>query len=66
MKNIDLQELHNFAYSWLIEGEQFKEITQEQALFLYDVSVVLNKIQRKSIDIIINDETQRNKYIKNI
>jgi len=63
MKKLNLEELHNFAWIWLVEGERFNELTPEQSLFLYDIMVVLNKVKQSGIDIIVNDETQRNMYV---
>ena len=47
----------------LVEGERFNTLTPEQALFLYDIMVVLNKVKQSDMDIIVNDETQRNIYV---
>ena len=63
MKKLDLEELHNFTWLWLVEGERFNTLTPEQSLFLYDVMVVLNKVKQSGMDIIVNDETQRNMYV---
>jgi len=63
MKKLNLEELHNFAWLWLVEGERFNTLTPEQSLFLYDVMVVLNKVKQSGMDIIVNDETQRNMYV---
>ena len=30
MKKLNLNELHNFAWIWLVEGERFNTLTQEQ------------------------------------
>ena len=53
MKKLDLNELHNFASLWLVEGEQFEKLTSEQSLFLYYVMVVLNKVKQSEMDIIV-------------
>jgi len=63
MKKLDLEELHKSAWIWLVEGERFEKLTLEQSLFLYDIMVVLNKIKQIGMDIIVNDETQRNMYV---
>ena len=63
MKKLDLNELHKYAWIWLVEGERFNELTPEQSLFLYDIMVVLNKVKQSGMDIIVNDETQRNMYV---
>ena len=63
MKKLDLEELHKYAWIWLVEGERFNELTPEQSFFLYDIMVVLNKVKQSGMDIIVNDETQRNMYV---
>jgi len=63
MKKLNLEELHKLAWIWLVEGEQFNELTPEQSMFLYDIMVVLNKVKQSDMDIIVNDETQRNVYV---
>jgi len=63
MKKLDLNELHKSAWLWLVEGERFNTLTLEQSLFLYDIMVVLNKVKQNGMDIIVNDETQRNVYV---
>jgi len=63
MKKLNLNKLHKSAWLWLVEGERFNELTPEQSLFLYDIMVVLNKVKKSGMDIIVNDETQRNMYV---
>jgi len=63
MIKLDLDELRKFTWLWLVEGERFNKLTPEQSLFLYDIMAVLNKVKQSSIDIIVNDETQRNMYV---
>ena len=63
MIKLDLDELRKFAWLWLVEGERFNELTPEQSLFLYDIMVVLNKVKQNGMDIIVENETQRNMYV---
>jgi len=63
MIKLDLDKLHKSTWFWLVEGERFNELTPEQSLFLYDIMVVLNKVKQSDMDIIVNDETQRNVYV---
>jgi len=63
MIKLDLDKLHKSVWFWLVEGERFNELTPEQSLFLYDIMVVLNKVKQNGMDIIVENETQRNMYI---
>ena len=63
MIKLNLNKLHHFAWIWLVEGERFNTLTPEQSLFLYDIMVVLNKVKQNGMDIIVNDETERNMYV---
>ena len=63
MIKLNLEELHKSAQIWLVEGERFNTLTPEQSLFLYDIMVVLNKVKQSGINVVINDETERNVYV---
>lgn len=67
MYQVDIEELRSYAWVLLVEeGRKGGRLTQRDALFLYDVMVVLKQVQDVNMEIILEDTSQRDAYAKGL